>query len=89
MQASRIFVVGSGVVGEATGNGFLAAGHEVTFIDTSVPRIDELRGRGTAAVGAATTNDRLAAVMSSEVDGVTQHAPQHAPQQPVPDASQT
>jgi UDPglucose 6-dehydrogenase len=46
MQASRIFVVGSGVVGEATGNGFLAAGHEVTFIDTSVPRIDELRGRG-------------------------------------------
>jgi UDPglucose 6-dehydrogenase len=46
MQASRIFVVGSGVVGEATGNGFLAAGHEVTFIDTSVRRIRELRGRG-------------------------------------------
>jgi UDPglucose 6-dehydrogenase len=46
MQASRIFVVGSGVVGEATGNGFLAAGHEVTFIDTSVPRIHQLRGRG-------------------------------------------
>ncbi|MDT7648650.1 MAG: UDPglucose 6-dehydrogenase [Pseudonocardiales bacterium] len=46
MQASRIFIVGSGVVGEATGNGFLAAGHEVTFIDTSVPRIRELWGRG-------------------------------------------
>jgi UDPglucose 6-dehydrogenase len=49
MQASRIFIVGSGVVGEATGNGFLAAGHEVTFIDTSVPRIRELRGRGSDA----------------------------------------
>jgi UDPglucose 6-dehydrogenase len=46
MQASRIFIVGSGVVGEATGNGFLAVGHEVTFIDTSVPRTRELRVRG-------------------------------------------
>ena len=46
MQSSRIFIVGSGVVGTATGEGFLAAGHEVTFIDTSAARIRELESRG-------------------------------------------
>ena len=46
MQSSRIFIVGSGVVGTATGEGFLAAGHEVTFIDVSPARIRELRARG-------------------------------------------
>ncbi|GAA3054275.1 hypothetical protein GCM10010464_18790 [Pseudonocardia yunnanensis] len=33
MQASRIFLVGTGVVGLATGRGFLEAGHEVSFVD--------------------------------------------------------
>src|SRR4029079_14174171 len=42
----RIFIVGSGVVGTATGEGFLAAGHEVTFIDVSPARIPELQARG-------------------------------------------
>lgn len=42
----RIFVVGSGVVGAATGRGFRAAGHEVTFVDTSAPRVRELRQSG-------------------------------------------
>ena len=46
MQSSRIFIVGSGVVGAATGEGFLKAGHEVTFIDVSQPRIAELAARG-------------------------------------------
>ena len=46
MQSSRIFIVGSGVVGTATGEGFLAAGHEVTFIDTSAARVRELQSRG-------------------------------------------
>lgn len=32
-RGSRIFVVGSGVVGAATGLGFRAAGHRVTFVD--------------------------------------------------------
>ncbi|WP_035750123.1 Rossmann-fold NAD(P)-binding domain-containing protein [Parafrankia discariae] len=35
----RIFVVGSGVVGTATGRGLLDAGHRVTFIDVSPERI--------------------------------------------------
>ncbi|OLS97581.1 UDP-glucose 6-dehydrogenase [Pseudonocardia sp. CNS-004] len=46
MESSRIFIVGSGVVGAATGEGFLAAGHKVTFIDVSAPRVAELAERG-------------------------------------------
>ena len=43
---TRIFIVGSGVVGTATGKGFLDAGHEVTFIDVSPQRLDHLRAMG-------------------------------------------
>ncbi|MFF3563433.1 2-dehydropantoate 2-reductase N-terminal domain-containing protein [Streptomyces sp. NPDC002574] len=43
---ARIFIVGSGVVGTATGKGFLHAGHEVTFIDVLPQRIDALRSEG-------------------------------------------
>jgi UDPglucose 6-dehydrogenase len=43
---SRIFIVGSGVVGSATGEGFLAAGNQVTFVDISEVRVRELRDRG-------------------------------------------
>jgi len=46
VESSRIFIVGSGVVGAATGEGFLAAGHKVTFIDVSEPRVAELAARG-------------------------------------------
>jgi UDPglucose 6-dehydrogenase len=46
MQSSRIFIMGSGVVGTATGEGFLAAGHDVTFIDIAPERVRELRKRG-------------------------------------------
>jgi UDPglucose 6-dehydrogenase len=43
---TRIFIIGSGVVGAATGEGFLKAGHEVTFIDVAPARIAELTARG-------------------------------------------
>jgi UDPglucose 6-dehydrogenase len=46
VEGSRIFIIGSGVVGFATGSGFQGVGHEVTFIDVSVPRVRELRSRG-------------------------------------------
>jgi UDPglucose 6-dehydrogenase len=46
MAFARIFVVGSGVVGKATGEGFLAAGHEVTFIDVNPTRLEFLRSLG-------------------------------------------
>lgn len=43
---ARIFIVGSGVVGSATGRGFAQAGHQVTFIDISKERLDALREEG-------------------------------------------
>ncbi|WP_128375993.1 2-dehydropantoate 2-reductase N-terminal domain-containing protein [Streptomyces cavernae] len=43
---ARIFIVGSGVVGTATGKGFLHAGHEVTFIDILPSRVGALRAEG-------------------------------------------
>ena len=43
---TRIFIIGSGVVGAATGEGLLAAGHDVTFVDISPERVRELSGRG-------------------------------------------
>jgi UDPglucose 6-dehydrogenase len=46
MQPSRVFIVGSGVVGTATGTGLLAAGNTVTFIDISVPRVRQLQAQG-------------------------------------------
>ena len=46
MDSTRIFMIGSGVVGAATGEGFRTAGHDVTFVDTSPARVEELRRRG-------------------------------------------
>ena len=43
---ARIFIMGSGVVGAATGKGLVQAGHEVTFIDISPQRLDYLRSQG-------------------------------------------
>ncbi|MGH3587683.1 MAG: 2-dehydropantoate 2-reductase N-terminal domain-containing protein, partial [Pseudonocardia sp.] len=43
---TRIFIVGSGVVGAATGEGFLKAGHDVTFVDISPERVAQLSERG-------------------------------------------
>lgn len=49
-----IAVVGSGVVGTATGTGLMAQGHRVVFCDTSLERVTLLRRRGLHAVDAAT-----------------------------------
>jgi UDPglucose 6-dehydrogenase len=51
MSPARIFIIGSGVVGKATGEGFLGAGHEVTFIDVDPSRLEYLRGLGLDARG--------------------------------------
>lgn len=45
-KMARINVVGSGVVGQATGRGFLAKGHHVQFVDVQTRIIDQLRGEG-------------------------------------------
>jgi UDPglucose 6-dehydrogenase len=43
---ARIFIVGSGVVGTATGLGFIHAGHDVTFIDVLESRLEQLKDEG-------------------------------------------
>jgi UDPglucose 6-dehydrogenase len=43
---SRIFIVGSGVVGSATGRGLAAAGHTVTFVDIAPARLAALADEG-------------------------------------------
>jgi UDPglucose 6-dehydrogenase len=42
----RVFVIGSGVVGAATGRGLVEAGHRVTFVDVDQDRVDGLAGDG-------------------------------------------
>jgi UDPglucose 6-dehydrogenase len=46
-----VVIVGSGVVGTATGVGFSAAGHRVLFCDVSETRTRLLRKRGFATIG--------------------------------------
>jgi UDPglucose 6-dehydrogenase len=43
---ARIFIVGSGVVGTATGRGFVAMGHQVSFIDLLPSRVATLQREG-------------------------------------------
>jgi UDPglucose 6-dehydrogenase len=43
---ARIVIVGSGVVGTATGQGFCDMGHQVTFIDVLPEKIQQLRAAG-------------------------------------------
>lgn len=49
MSKESICVVGSGVVGQATGRGFLAHGNKVEFIDIKQEVIDRLRSEGLEA----------------------------------------
>jgi UDPglucose 6-dehydrogenase len=53
---ARIIIIGSGVVGEATGRGFLQHGHRVEFIDIDPERVDALRRKGLAATAALDLN---------------------------------
>jgi UDPglucose 6-dehydrogenase len=46
LSVERVFIVGSGVVGRATGVGLAQAGHAVTFIDVSAERVAMLGAQG-------------------------------------------
>lgn len=43
---ARIAIIGSGVVGTATGKGFHRMGHDVTFVDVDPSRVTALRSEG-------------------------------------------
>jgi UDPglucose 6-dehydrogenase len=42
----RVFIIGAGVVGKATGIGFVQMGHRVTLIDVQPERVEALRADG-------------------------------------------
>lgn len=46
----RIWIVGSGVVGQATGRGWLMRGHAVTFVDIDRQKVERLKAEGLVAV---------------------------------------
>jgi UDPglucose 6-dehydrogenase len=46
---SNVVVLGAGVVGTATGRGFIHLGHEVTLVDRDPVKVDELRAGGLTA----------------------------------------
>ncbi|MEW1812485.1 NAD(P)-binding domain-containing protein [Pseudarthrobacter phenanthrenivorans] len=48
---ATILVVGSGVVGKATGQGLIAHGHDVTFVDINRDTIARLRSENYQAIG--------------------------------------
>jgi UDPglucose 6-dehydrogenase len=50
---ARMVIVGSGVVGQATGKGFTRHGHTVTYVDINPQTITRLRGEGLHASTAA------------------------------------
>jgi UDPglucose 6-dehydrogenase len=47
---ARMLIVGSGIVGSATGKGFARKGHDVTFVDINPQAIERLNGEGFKAV---------------------------------------
>jgi UDPglucose 6-dehydrogenase len=70
----NIVVVGSGVVGEATGRGFLRKGHVVTFVDINSDTRDRLTAQGLdarvlAAVDLSTIDVVMLAVSTPTVAG--------------------
>jgi UDPglucose 6-dehydrogenase len=58
----KIYIVGSGVVGTATGRGFLSLGHDVTFVDTNPERLATLRTAGYEATNELQLGDESAVV---------------------------
>jgi UDPglucose 6-dehydrogenase len=47
---AQILIVGSGVVGQATGKGFTRKGHSVSYVDINAQTIARLRGQGLDAM---------------------------------------
>ena len=54
---ANILIVGSGVVGTATGRGFAQIGHDVTFVDVLPERVRRLRSEGFNAQGSTSLGE--------------------------------
>jgi UDPglucose 6-dehydrogenase len=71
---ANILIVGSGVVGQATGKGFAKKGHDISYVDISAETIAKLRASGLNAMTAAEVEWRaidvvMLAVSTPSVDG--------------------
>ena len=71
---ARILIVGSGVVGQATGKGFAKKGHCVSYVDINPQTIAKLRAQGLTAMTAAEVDWNaldvvMLAVSTPSVDG--------------------
>lgn len=71
---ARILIVGSGVVGQATGKGFARKGHQVSYVDINPQTIARLRAEGLNAMTAAEVDWThvdivMLAVATPSVDG--------------------
>jgi UDPglucose 6-dehydrogenase len=71
---ARILIVGSGVVGQATGKGFARKGHQVSYVDINPQTIARLRAEGLNAMTAAEVDWEhvdivMLAVATPSVDG--------------------
>lgn len=53
---ARITIVGSGVVGQATGEGFISKGYAVTFVDVKEDVVNQLRRQGFGALSPSELN---------------------------------
>jgi 2-dehydropantoate 2-reductase len=68
----RIAIVGAGALGGAFGAGFVAAGHDVTFIDVSAALVDSLNATGLTIVDGA---KRSTVAVRATTDAATVAAP--------------
>lgn len=71
---SRMLIVGSGVVGQATGKGFAKKGHRVSYVDINPQTVERLRSEGLDAMLPAEVDWQqvevvLLAVSTPSVDG--------------------
>jgi UDPglucose 6-dehydrogenase len=69
---SHIVVIGSGVVGKATGKGFIKKGHQVTFVDVLPATIDKLRAEGLHACTIGAVDWRSADILMVTVPTPTE-----------------
>jgi len=71
---SRMLIVGSGVVGQATGKGFAKKGHSISYVDINPQTVERLRAQGLKAslmhdVDWSAIDIVLLAVSTPSVDG--------------------
>ena len=75
MEKKKITIIGSGFVGKATGKGFLAHGHDVSFVDINTLLIDSLSKEGLVScnIGAKCAHDRDIYIISVLTPTIEDH----------------